>query len=221
MHRNTINYGKIIKDLRKKFKLTQSELGERISVGKTAVSNYETGYSIPSAHILEDIAAVFNMNLLEFLAQDEGAASSLHMPRVPQPINDIIIPYIKEANINESILTSGSYMNSHLTMPQFMLNDNDSYICIKMPDDSMAGDNINKNDYLIIKKDSMIKESKIVLAIHKPTNMYMIRRCIRENHIIALIPSSSSAKYSIIRADERDNDVCIIGYVEKTINSVK
>ncbi len=220
MYNDTIDYGKIIKSLRKKYKLTQSELGERISVGKTAISNYETGYSIPSAHILEHMAAIFDMSLIEFLSYNEDKPLNFSMPRLNQPVNDKVIPYIKEANITENVIHSKNYMDTYLTVPGFMLEKEGDYLCIKMPDDSMVGDNLNKNDYIIVRKSNFIENRRIVLAIHRPTNMYMVRRYIRDGHVIALIPSSSSPKYTIIRADERDDELFIVGYIEKAITAV-
>lgn len=220
MNYGTIDYGKIIKSLRKKYRLTQSELGERISVGKTAISNYETGYSIPSASILERMAAIFDMSLIEFLSYDEDAPLNLSMPRLNQPVNDVVVPYIKEANISETIIKSKNYMDSYLTIPGFMLEKDSDYVCIKVPDDSMVGDNLNKNDYIIVRKSNFIENRRIVLAIHRPTGMYVVRRYIRDGHVIALIPSSTSPKYTIIRADERDDDLYIIGYVERMFSAV-
>lgn len=222
LYNDKINYGKIIKSLRIKHKLTQSELGDRISVGKTAISNYETGYSIPSAHILEDLASIFDMTLIEFLSYgSDNSPSSLSTPRLSQPINDKVVPYIKEANINESSMMTQKYMDSYLSLPMFMLDSDGDYICIKMPDDSMHGDNIQKNDYIIVRKSKLVENHKIVLAIHKQTGVYMIRRYVREGHIAALIPSSASPKHNIFRSDERDGEFSIIGYVEKVISSVK
>ncbi len=221
MYNDTIDYGKLIKDLRKKHNLTQTELAQKIDMGKTAISNYETGYSVPSAHVLEHIASVFDMNLIDFLSSHYKSSLSFSMPRLNQPINDKVIPYIKEVNISEAVFDAKVYMDTYLTLPGFMIDENGEYFCIKVPDDSMSGDNINKNDYIIVRKSETFENKCIVLAIHKTSNMYMIRRYIREGHIIALIPSSPSLKYNIIRSDERDEEIEIIGLVEKSIHSVK
>ena len=222
MYNGRIDYGKIIKSLRTKYRLTQSELGEKIDLGKTAISNYETGYSVPSANILENLAEVFNMTLIDLLTYgSKDSITELSMPRLNQPINDKVVPYIKEANINLNTVMSQRYMDSYLTMPSFVLSEDADYLCIKMPDDSMSGDSIQKNDYIIVRKSNLIENRKIVLAIHKTSGTYIIRRYIRDGHIIAFVPSSPSTKHSIYRDDERDNDFLIVGYIEKVISSVK
>ena len=170
---------------------------------------------------MEALASVFGMTLIEFLSYgSDDLVTALSIPRLNQPINDKVVPYIKEANINEATLSAQKYMDSYLSVPTFMLDTEDDYVCIKMPDDSMIGDNIKKNDYIIVRKSKLIENRKIVLAVYKPTGAYMVRRYIRDGHIAVLVPSSTSPKFSIYRGDERDGDITVIGYVEKVINSV-
>lgn len=221
MPNDTICYGEIIKKLRKKHKMTQTELAEKISLGKTSVSNYETGYSVPSAHILEAISAVFDMTLIEFLTYDnEEMIRSLKFPRVAQPVNDILIPYIKSANIRKDIIDSENYMDSYITLPGFMTEKDTRYLCIKMPDNSMECEHINKNDYLIIKRCKTVPNRKLALLLNNADGSYLIRRYIRDGHIVSLIPSCESEKLPIIRTDEREDKYTVAGYVEKVIVSL-
>lgn len=55
--------GKRIITLRSKHGVTQTELGNAIGVGKTTISNYETGYSTPDAETLVKIADFFDVSL--------------------------------------------------------------------------------------------------------------------------------------------------------------
>ena len=216
----TIRYGEIIKKLRKKHKMTQAELAEKIDLGKTSVSNYEIGYSIPSAQILEAISAVFDMSLVEFLVYDnEEMLSKLKLPRVAQAVNDTLIPFLKSENIRKDLIESESYMDSYLTLPGFMTETNSGYISIKMPDNSMEGEQIKRNDYLIIKKCNQIQNRRIALLINEADGSYLIRKCIKDGHVISLIPSSVSEKFPIVRTDEREEQFTVIGYVEKVIVS--
>lgn len=52
--------GNRIKELRNSKKISQAELGKRIGVGKTTISNYETGYSAPDNETLKKIADVLS-----------------------------------------------------------------------------------------------------------------------------------------------------------------
>ncbi|EME3581508.1 helix-turn-helix transcriptional regulator [Enterococcus faecium] len=49
-----------IKELRKKNKITQSDLAKKIGIGKSAISNYESGYRMPKQDLLFKLANFFN-----------------------------------------------------------------------------------------------------------------------------------------------------------------
>lgn len=52
-----------IKMYRKKAQLTQSELGEKIGVGKSTVSMYESGERIPPIDVIQKLCQVFNIDM--------------------------------------------------------------------------------------------------------------------------------------------------------------
>ncbi|MEB7428337.1 helix-turn-helix domain-containing protein [Enterococcus faecalis] len=52
--------GNKIKELRKRDKITQGELAKKIGIGKSAISNYESGYRMPKQDLLFKLANVFN-----------------------------------------------------------------------------------------------------------------------------------------------------------------
>lgn len=56
-------FPKRLRHLRKLNNVTQQELANCLSVGKTTVSNYETGYSSPDAETLDKIANFFNTSV--------------------------------------------------------------------------------------------------------------------------------------------------------------
>ena len=60
--------GAIIKSLREKRHLTQSELAEKICVSDKAVSKWETGKGYPDISLLEPIASIFGISVTELLS---------------------------------------------------------------------------------------------------------------------------------------------------------
>ena len=62
--------GKRIKELRKKFGLTQVELGKKLNVTKVSVCCYELGTRTPSLDTLIDLSNVFNVNLDYLIGND-------------------------------------------------------------------------------------------------------------------------------------------------------
>ncbi|MGN1083867.1 MAG: helix-turn-helix domain-containing protein [Lachnospiraceae bacterium] len=68
---NSYITGAIIKELREQNSMTQSELAERLGVSDKAVSKWETGRGYPDITLLEPIADVFHISVVELLS---GAA---------------------------------------------------------------------------------------------------------------------------------------------------
>ncbi|ACD53649.1 helix-turn-helix domain-containing protein [Clostridium botulinum] len=60
-----------IKDLRKSKKLTQTDLGRILGVGKTTISMYENGNSTPNDEIKFKIAAFFDVTLDYLLGKSD------------------------------------------------------------------------------------------------------------------------------------------------------
>ncbi len=57
-----MSIGSKLVQLRTEKQITQTELGKILGVGKTTISNYETGYSTPDAEMLKKIATYFNVS---------------------------------------------------------------------------------------------------------------------------------------------------------------
>jgi len=65
-----MEFSEKIRFLRKKYKLSQEELGKKVGVSNRAVSKWENGSSMPSTDTLLSIATVFGVNLDFFLKRD-------------------------------------------------------------------------------------------------------------------------------------------------------
>ena len=64
--------GSKIKELREKKNCTQTELGKKVGVGKTTISNYETDYSTPDIETIGLIADFFNVSTDFLLGRTEN-----------------------------------------------------------------------------------------------------------------------------------------------------
>lgn len=60
--------GKIVKELREKKCLTQSELGERIGVSDKTISKWETGKGLPDISLLEPLSNALNISIIELIS---------------------------------------------------------------------------------------------------------------------------------------------------------
>lgn len=61
-----MNIGDVIKSERKKKKITQKELAEKIGKSERMVQKYENGEVIPSIEIINNIESTLNTNILGF-----------------------------------------------------------------------------------------------------------------------------------------------------------
>ena len=64
---NTDKIGKVIKNIRIKNNLTQSEFADRYGVTYQAVSKWENGKNIPDISLLKQICKDFNINIDDLL----------------------------------------------------------------------------------------------------------------------------------------------------------
>ena len=60
--------GSIIKQLREKNRLTQAELAEKLNISDKTISKWETAKGYPDISLLEPIASVFGVSVMELLS---------------------------------------------------------------------------------------------------------------------------------------------------------
>ena len=84
--------GKRIKEIRKFKGLTQEQLSEMIDIETSSLSGIESGRFYPSLHVLEKIAAVLEVELIEFFK-----FSSVNLP---ENIDEEIINIIEKQDKN-------------------------------------------------------------------------------------------------------------------------
>lgn len=224
MTNQTINYPHIFKTLRSLYNLTQKDLADKIGVTKSTISNYENSYSVPPMSVIMKISDALDILPLNILSLDENLSNKdkLKTPRATQSANDVYIPFYSHDTLkNPDFLNFKNYMDYYITLPGFMLDKCDDYICIKAPDSSMSEDNIHKNDFVFVKRTLDVPNKSIVLAINKTNGKIILRRIFNDENIVSFIPSSRELDFSIIRFEKDQSEYEIIGYVKNVLSSVK
>lgn len=74
---DNIQFGHFVAQLRKEQNLTQKELAERLHVTDKAVSKWETGKGFPDLKLLEPLAQVLNVSLVELLQGERTPSPTL------------------------------------------------------------------------------------------------------------------------------------------------
>ena len=65
-----MSFGQVLKELRKRKKMTQQELGDVIHVSKVSISGYENSNRFPDTETLEKIADFFEVSVDYLLGRD-------------------------------------------------------------------------------------------------------------------------------------------------------
>ena len=215
-----INYGEIIKKARKERKITQTVLGAKIGVGKTAVCNYETSANLPPRNMFLKIAEALSYTPEEMIAKFMPSGSSaLGDPHIIQPRFSAPITRINNSTCDEGV--SLWHTNDSFAFPADVLSGDEQYVCFKAADNSMEDDGILKNDHLFVRLTKDIPQKSIVLFKSKLSGSYYVRRYFRDGHIVSMMPSRTQTRFEPIRYDDRDNDYEIVGVVEKVLTSVR
>jgi transcriptional regulator with XRE-family HTH domain len=212
----------IIKTLRKKTGLTQSQFGKKIGVTAAAISEYETGKSMPSHDKLRIIARELNISIDSLLGGDSKSAHN-------EPSGEITIGNIRsiQANIGEhihalpliSIKAQASIIERNLegnqlrfiedTYPVYLPEgvDQNTHYVFEIEGDSMEPDIKNRAKVLAVavKPENIKYESGAVYAVLF-ANRFVVKR-IKTNdlaHSGILVLHSDNERYGKITVNADD-----------------
>ncbi|WP_318767086.1 helix-turn-helix domain-containing protein [Lactiplantibacillus carotarum] len=91
--------GERIKEFRKTRHLTQVELGQQVSLSAQVISNYERGYSTPSADDIASIAAVLKIPVASLYAATNTALHTNDLSPWASTTNRIDLDQLLQSNI--------------------------------------------------------------------------------------------------------------------------
>ena len=81
-------FGKKLKAARKKLKLTQKTISEKINVGQGTLSSWEDGAKVPNILSIINLCEAFDLSLDDLLDLRKTPNRSLTPTRSPSPSND-------------------------------------------------------------------------------------------------------------------------------------
>ena len=101
--------GKRIKELRNKYKLTQTELAEQVGVTKSTIAAYEKDSRLPSYDVLIKMANVFKVSIDSLLLNRTEIMLDAHGLTIEQTdILNILITNFRKSNQLEHFFSSYS-----------------------------------------------------------------------------------------------------------------
>lgn len=97
--------GKKFKELRNKYKFTQTELADRVGVTKSTIAAYENDTRLPSYDVLIKMANVFKVSIDSLLLNRTEITLDVNGLDVKQiEILEILISYFRKSNYMEGFL---------------------------------------------------------------------------------------------------------------------
>ena len=101
--------GKRIKELRNKYRLTQTELANQVGVTKSTIAAYENDSRLPSYDVLIKMADVFKTTIDSLLLNRSETVLDAHDLNVEQvEILNILIAYFRKSNMIEDFFANNS-----------------------------------------------------------------------------------------------------------------
>lgn len=83
-------FGQFILQLRKEKGWTQLELAEKLNITDKAVSKWERGVGFPDIKMIEPLAEIFNVSVLEIMRSEKVSEQSIPTENASEAINNVI-----------------------------------------------------------------------------------------------------------------------------------
>ena len=191
-----------LRELRLAAGITQEALGERIGVGKAAISKYERGaLDIPLKHlaVLCDVFSVSADRLIGRKGESESLSQTVRSDdTVSVPIVGRVhagSPILADENIREYVPLSAGQISSG------------TYFYMEVEGDCMTGDLIPEGALVLVRQQKSVQNGQI--AVIRLEDEVMLRHVKYENGYLLLVPSNPAYDTTIVTG----GDVEIVGRV--------
>lgn len=188
-----------VHDLRIEKNLTQEQLADLMSVGKTSISNYENGYAVPTLYHLHNMAKIFNVSISYLIGETDLRERYTELPE------GVRIPVFSHLNIDA--LTHGTESDAEgiIELPKNAQMRDAEFFAVQMWNDSMVVDHIFKNDYVILRRTKEINNGRIYLVVVE--GLPYLHRATQKDTMLLLNPNSVARKYEPLQVFMKQADV--------------
>lgn len=176
----------IIRELRLKQGITQSELARLCSVHQTAVSQWEKGRTLPDKQTLVKLSDIFNVSLDLLMGKNDTATKKNLIP---------VLGYVRAGNPIEAYEDVIDYVE----IPDAMAATGD-YFGLKVKGDSMTP-KICPDDIVIIHKQDYIENGEIGVILINNLDA-TVKKVIKKGTSMTLVPFNTSYEPMIFTSEE-------------------
>ncbi len=166
-----------IRKYRKKYGLSQSELGEKLGVSGKTVSSWEVGNSEPKMGMIERLAEVFNVSKSDIIDGEYIVA------------NTINIPLYEDIACGELSLLEENIIDI-ITLPSNILSNDKEYFANYAKGNSMIDRGINDGDLLFFEKTNILENGQVGAFCYENEATCKVFR--KTNNGIVLMPANNN-----------------------------
>lgn len=209
--------GDKIRKLRKRKRMTQKELADKIGVKPTAVSAWETGLNRPLMDKIMILANLFNVSPDYFYGAnpyepDEGIKEN---EAFYQSGNIINVPIIAQVSCGKGIIAFKEIAGYEKTPADWIQGG--EYFYVRAKGDSMINARIMNGDLLLIRRQDEVENGEIA-AVSIDDEVFLKRVFISGDRFI--LQSENPAYPPIVFSKEDDKNIHIIGKLKKIVISI-
>ncbi len=204
-----VNIGNLIRSFRQKNRMTLKELAGSANISISYLGDIEKGRSKPSIETLLKLAKALKTTPGYLLNEDFMMVSEDNNFLTPFMAN---VPVLKDYEENDF-----KYADSKTESYQTVVIDDPKQISgiffFRVRDNSMKGSRINKNDFVLVKKQDYADTGSVFL-IWLPPNDILLRRVYKDGDNIILQSDNPDVKPVIVYSP---GDLKVIGKVIKVM----
>lgn len=150
-----MEFGTVLRRLRKQRGLTQDALAKRLEISKSTISMYEQGERMPAHDLMCRIADLFDVEMDLLYGREEAA-----LPSDLQPIRRKKFPMLGEIACGAPIFADEE-KNLYVEATDSIRAD----FCLTAKGDSMIGARIRDGDVVFIRSQSTVENGQIAAVI--------------------------------------------------------
>ena len=128
-------FGQFILKLRKEKGWTQLELAEKLNITDKAVSKWERGTGFPDIKIIEPLAEVFNVSILEIMQSERIPGQTIPKDNASEAINNVIdvVAFQRKIERRNIIITATAFSTLIILLFLIDIMQLEGFIMICLP----------------------------------------------------------------------------------------
>lgn len=206
------SFGDMLGYLRKREKLSQSELAKKIGISRSAIGMYEAGEREPSFEILEALADIFNVNMDTLLGKTYGINSL--------PVEMLPLPKMKEWTVLGATACGTPLHRETYDETVMAPEDIKADVVFRCVGDSMINARIFDGDAVFIRLQPSVENGQI--AVVRLDDEYTLKRVYMGDGYVELRAENPTFPTIILRGAELEaKNFAVVGLAVTFLSRVR